>query len=164
MTQGRPVQRLHPTLWFAAEAADAAAFYCAIFPDSRIVRTMLMPPGGPAEEGAVLVVEFDLFGQRISALNTGTEKAFNEAVSMTILCDTQDEIDRYWEALLADGGEEIQCGWLKDRFGLHWQIVPAPFFEMLESPDREAAGRAMVAMMGMVKLDIAALRAAFDNN
>lgn len=159
---GSRLARLHPTLWFASEAADAAAHYCAIFPDSRIVRTLTMPPGGPGEEGATLVVEFDLFAQRISALNTGTAKPFTEAVSMTILCDTQDEIDRYWDALVADG-EPIQCGWVKDRYGLHWQIVPTPFFAMLDHPDRARAGRAMAAMMGMIKLDIAALEDAFNN-
>lgn len=154
-------QRLVPSLWFADEAEEAAKFYVAIFPDSAIVRTTRWPPGGPGREGSVLTVEFTLFGQTVTALNGSMEKPFTEAISMTILCDTQEEIDTYWYALLIDGGEPVQCGWLCDRYGLSWQIVPACLPDMLNDPDRNRASRVAAALFEMVKLDIATLESAY---
>jgi predicted 3-demethylubiquinone-9 3-methyltransferase (glyoxalase superfamily) len=156
------VQRIIPHLWYNEKAAEAAAFYVSIFPDSSVDRVTMVPsdtPSGPA--GSVDVVEFTLFGQPFMAIGAGPLDPFNHAISFMVMCADQAEIDRYWDALL-DGGQAEQCGWLRDRYGLAWQIVPAEFGEMASSPDRAAAKRASDAMMGMVKLDIAALRAAFE--
>jgi predicted 3-demethylubiquinone-9 3-methyltransferase (glyoxalase superfamily) len=148
-------------LWFDKEAEEAAAFYTSIFPDSRINHVTPMPadsPSGPA--GSVKVVDFTLFGQRFQAMTAGRHDPFNDAMSIMVLCDDQKELDRYWYALLEGGGKEVACGWLHDRFGVRWQIVPAAWDDMMSDPD-EAAGRRMAeAMMKMVKLDIAALEAA----
>jgi predicted 3-demethylubiquinone-9 3-methyltransferase (glyoxalase superfamily) len=154
--------RVVPHLWYADRAAEAAAFYAAIFPDSRVDRVTTIPtdtPSGPA--GSVELVEFTLFGQPFAAIGAGPLDPFNHAISFMVMCGDQAEIDRYWDALL-DGGRAEQCGWLRDRYGVSWQIVPEGFGEMAASPDREAAKRAGDAMLGMVKLDIAALRAAFE--
>jgi predicted 3-demethylubiquinone-9 3-methyltransferase (glyoxalase superfamily) len=156
------MQRIIPHLWYTEKAAEAAAFYVSIFPDSRVDRVTMVPsdtPSGPA--GSVDVVAFTLFGQPFMAIGAGPLDPFNHAVSFMVMCADQAEIDRYWEALL-EGGEAEQCGWLRDRYGLAWQIVPEEFGEMASSPDAAAAKRASDAMMGMVKLDIAALRAAFE--
>lgn len=156
------MQRIIPHLWYTEKAAEAAAFYVSIFPDSRVDRVTMVPsdtPSGPA--GSVDVVSFTLFGQPFMAIGAGPLDPFNHAVSFMVMCADQAEIDRYWEALLEDGEAE-QCGWLRDRYGLAWQIVPEEFGEMASSPDAAAAKRASDAMMGMVKLDIAALRAAFE--
>jgi predicted 3-demethylubiquinone-9 3-methyltransferase (glyoxalase superfamily) len=161
----KPQQKIAPCLWFETEAADAASFYVSIFPDSHIVAQMTSSvdwPGGKA--GDVVLVEFVLAGQRCQALNGGANAnaAFNESVSLSVDCEDQAEIDRYWDALIADGGEPILCGWLKDRYGLRWQVVPLALTAMLMDPDRDKARRAMEAMMQMVKLDVATLQAAFD--
>ena len=156
------MQRIIPHLWYTEKAAEAAAFYVSIFPDSRVDRVTMVPsdtPSGPA--GSVDVVAFTLFGQPFMAIGAGPLDPFNHAVSFMVMCADQAEIDRYWEALL-EGGEAEQCGWLRDRYGLAWQIVPEEFAQMASSPDAAAAKRASDAMMGMVKLDIAALRAAFE--
>ncbi len=156
------MHKIIPHLWYTEKAAEAAAFYASIFPDSRVDRVTTVPsdtPSGPA--GSVEVVEFTLFGQPFMAIGAGPLDPFNHAVSFLVMCADQAEIDRYWDALL-EGGRAEQCGWLRDRYGLAWQIVPEAFGEMASSPDRAAAKRASDAMMGMVKLDIAALRAAFE--
>ncbi len=155
------MQRITPFLWYAKEAEEAAAFYASIFPDSRVNRVVALPsesPSGPP--GSVKVVEFVLFGQEFVAMTAGPLDPFNHAVSFVVNCKDQAEIDRYWNALL-DGGTPEQCGWLKDRFGLSWQIVPTILGEMMAEPDRTKAKRASDAMMKMVKIDIAALQAAY---
>ena len=154
-------QKITPFLWYAKEAEEAAAFYASIFPDSRVIRVTSLPsesPSGPA--GSVKIVEFVLFGQPFTAMSAGPLDPFNHAVSFVVTCDDQAELDRYWNALLKGGSPE-QCGWLKDRFGLSWQIVPTVLGEMMGDPDRAKAKRASDAMMKMVKIDIAALQAAF---
>ena len=156
------MQKITPFLWYAKDAEEAAAFYASIFPDSRVTRVTAMQsesPSGPP--GSVKVVEFVLFGQTFVAMTAGPLDPFNHAVSFVVNCKDQAEVDRYWNALLQGGSAEA-CGWLKDRYGLSWQIVPTVLFEMMASPDRAKSKRASDAMMKMVKLDIAALQAAFD--
>ena len=150
-----------PNLWFDTEAEAAADFYTSVFDSSRIVSVTRYPDAGPGPVGSVMTVEFELNGQRFVGINGGPQFTFSEAVSFQITCDTQDEVDYYWERL-SDGGQEVQCGWLKDRFGLSWQVVPTGMEELLNDPDPERANRAMEAMLTMVKLDVAALRAAAD--
>ena len=155
------MQKITPFLWYAKEAEEAAKFYASVFPNSRVVRVTSMPsesPSGPP--GSVKVVEFELFGQSFTAMSAGPLEPFTPAVSFVVSCDDQAEVDRYWNALLANGGSAEQCGWLKDRYGLSWQIVPKVLGEMMSDPDRAKAKRAADAMMKMVKLDIAALQAA----
>ncbi|MDB4960500.1 MAG: 3-demethylubiquinone-9 3-methyltransferase [Myxococcales bacterium] len=157
----KPLQKITPSLWYAKEAEEAARFYVSIFPDSRIDRVTAMPaesPSGPP--GSVTVVELTLFGQSFMAMSAGPLDPFNHAISFTINCETQAEIDRYWSALL-EGGKPEQCGWLRDRYGVAWQIVPTALADMMADPDRNKARRATEAMLKMVKLDIAALKAAF---
>jgi predicted 3-demethylubiquinone-9 3-methyltransferase (glyoxalase superfamily) len=152
-----------PFLWFEKEAEEAANFYVTLVPNSRVERVTTMPadsPSGP--EGAVQVVEFTLGGQPWQAMNAGKLDPFNHAVSFMIECGTQMEIDRLWDAILGNGGKEQQCGWIRDRWGLNWQIVPKIIYQMYASPDRAAARRAAEAMMKMIKLDIATLQRAFD--
>jgi predicted 3-demethylubiquinone-9 3-methyltransferase (glyoxalase superfamily) len=156
------LQKITPTLWYAKEAEEAARFYTSIFPDSRIDRTTPLAadtPSGPA--GSVKVIELTLCGQSFIAFSAGPLDAFNHAVSFTVSCDDQPEIDRYVEAL-SRGGQVEQCGWLRDRFGVYWQIVPRVMGEMMASPDRDAARRCAEAMLKMKKLDIASLRKAFE--
>ncbi len=156
-------QKITPCLWFDGQAEEAARFYTTIFPDSRIDRVLRSTsdyPGG--KEGAVLFVEFTLAGQSYQGLNGGPHTAFNDAVSLSVNCADQAEVDRYWEALTADGGKPVQCGWLQDKYGLRWQIIPEPYVELMRGSDHEGVKRAMAAMMQMVKLDIAALRRAYD--
>ena len=155
------LQPIIPNLWFDGRAEEAAEFYTSVFPDSRIVGVARYTEAGPGPAGSVMTVEFELSGQRFVGINGGPEFTFSEAVSFQITCQTQEEIDRYWQ-VLADGGEESVCGWLKDRFGLSWQVVPAGMDELFADPDPERARRAMEAMFGMRKLDVAALRAAAD--
>jgi predicted 3-demethylubiquinone-9 3-methyltransferase (glyoxalase superfamily) len=155
------MQKITPFLWYAKEAEEAAAFYASIFPDSRVVRVTAMPsesPSGPP--GSVKIVEFVLFGQEFTAMTAGPLDPFNHAVSFVVSCDDQAEIDRYWNALLANGGSAEQCGWLKDRFGLSWQIVPTVLGKLMAQSDKAKAKRATDAMMKMVKIDIAALETA----
>jgi predicted 3-demethylubiquinone-9 3-methyltransferase (glyoxalase superfamily) len=150
-----------PNLWFDTEAEEAAAFYCGVFPNSRIVGVARYTEAGPGTPGSVMTVEFELDGQRFVAINGGPQFHFDEAVSFLITCADQEELDFYWERL-TDGGAESQCGWLKDRYGLSWQVVPTGMEELYADPDPERARRAMEAMLGMRKLDVAALRAAAD--
>ncbi|MCW2613557.1 MAG: hypothetical protein JWN08_551 [Frankiales bacterium] len=150
-----------PNLWLDTEAEQAAAFYTSVFPSSRVVGTTRYTEAGPGEPGTVMTVEFELDGQRFVGINGGPQFPFTEAVSFQITCDTQEELDRYWDAL-TDGGQEVQCGWLKDRFGLSWQVVPTGMQELFDDPDQGRVDRAMTAMLGMVKLDIRALQEAAD--
>jgi len=154
-------QKITPCLWFDTEAEPAAEFYCSVFPSSKILSVSRYGEGGPREAGLALTVEFELDGVRFTALNGGPQFTFDEAVSFQVDCAGQDDVDYYWEKL-TEGGEEGRCGWCKDRFGLSWQVVPAGMSEIFSDPDREAAGRAMDAMMTMSKLDIGALRAAAE--
>ena len=156
--------KITPFLWFDKEAEDAAKLYVSIFPNSKIHHVARYPSDGPkgVETGRVMTVEFELDGQKVIAMNAGPVFKLDEAFSFSIDCDGQDEVDHYWNALTADGGQESQCGWLKDRFGLSWQVTPRQLIEATTSPDREAAGRAFQAMMGMKKIDIAAIQRAFE--
>ncbi len=154
-------QKIVPNLWFDTEAEEAANFYLSVFENSRIVSVAHYTEAGPREAGTVMTVEFELNGQRFVGINGGPEFKFDEAVSFQITCEDQDEVDYYWEKL-TDGGEESQCGWLKDRFGLSWQVVPAGMEEVFGDPDPERAKRAMAAMLKMRKLDVAELRRAAD--
>ena len=146
-------------LWFDTQAEEAATFYTGIFKNSELGRVHRYTEAGPGPEGSVMLVEFELNGQKFSALNGGPQHTFNEAVSIVVTCADQAEVDYYWSNL-AEGGQEIACGWLKDKYGLCWQIVPAVFFEMIADPDRDKATRVTQAMLGMTKLDIAVLRRA----
>jgi predicted 3-demethylubiquinone-9 3-methyltransferase (glyoxalase superfamily) len=153
----------YPCLWFDGKAEEAAEFYTGLLPDSTIDKVWKSPaetPSGPA--GMVLVVDFTLAGQRMQALNGGPDFTFNEAVSFVIECADQAEVDRLWDALTADGGEPGPCGWLKDRYGLSWQIVPEELNRMLDDPDPERARRAMEAMLKMGKIEVEELRRAAD--
>ena len=152
--------RITPNLWFDTEAEEAAEFYVSVFPNSKITKVTYYGEAGPGPAGTVLTVDFVLDGQEFTAINGGPQFPFTEAVSLLVNCADQAEIDRYWAALTADGGQEVQCGWLKDKYGLSWQISPEGMDEVLGDPSSEKGQRAMKAMLGMVKLDIAALRAA----
>jgi predicted 3-demethylubiquinone-9 3-methyltransferase (glyoxalase superfamily) len=153
--------RLTPNLWFDTESEEAAAFYVSVFPNSSIKSVSYYGDAGPRPTGMVLAVEFVLDGQAFIAINGGTQFQFSEAISFLITCADQAEIDYYW-AKLTDGGEEGPCGWLKDKFGLSWQVAPAGMDTMLSDPNDERGQRAMRAMFGMKKIDIAALHAAAD--
>ena len=150
-----------PNLWFDTQAEEAAEFYVSVFPNSKITDVSHYGEAGPREAGMVLTVDFVLDGQRFTAINGGPQFTFDEAVSLLIECADQDEVDHYWEKL-TDGGEESQCGWLKDRYGLSWQVVPSGMNDVMNDPDPARADRAMKAMLGMRKLDVAALQAAAD--
>ncbi len=150
-------------LWYDGLAEAAAHLYTSLFPDSRIVRVDRSAADNPStKEGAVLTVEFELGGRSFLALNGGPHFKFNEAMSIVVDCADQTEVDRYWGALIADGGEPSMCGWLKDRFGVSWQIIPRQLNELLRDPDPDAARRTMEAMLSMGKLDVARLQAARD--
>lgn len=155
------MQKITTFLWYDHQAEEAARFYTSLFDDSRIVSVQHYGEAGPGVPGTVMVVEFHLAGQRFLALNGGPVYTFNEAMSLSVDCASQAEIDRLWAALTADGGEPGPCGWLKDRYGVSWQIVPTRLTEMLADPDQEKAQRAMAAMLGMKKLELPALEAAF---
>ena len=153
--------RITPNLWFDDQALEAAEFYVSIFPNARVTDVLHYTAAGPGPEGTVLSVNFELDGQPFTAINGGPAFTFTEAVSLLVDCADQAEIDYFWEKL-TDGGEEVQCGWLKDRYGLSWQVVPAGWEAIVNDPDRDRARRATEAMLGMVKLDVAALQAAAD--
>ena len=155
------MQKITPFLWFDNQAEEAAQHYVSIFPDSKIVDVMRMGDAGPGSQGAVTIVNFQLAGQDFIALNGGPQFTFTEAISLFVNCETQDEVDELW-AKLCEGGEESQCGWLKDKYGLSWQIIPKALGEMLQDKDAEKANRAMQAMLQMRKIDIAAMRKAFE--
>lgn len=154
--------KVYPCLWFDHRAEEAASFYVSLLPNSRIDNVWRSPadtPSGP--EGSVLLVDFTLAGQQLQALDGGPDFTFTEAVSLVIECEDQAEVDRLWDALTADGGEPGPCGWLKDRYGLSWQITPKRLNEMLESPDRDAARRAMQVMLAMGKIELEPLERAY---
>ncbi len=150
-----------PCLWFDGQAEQAAEHYTAIFPNSSVGEVTRYGPGSPAPEGSVMTVSFSLDGQQFVGLNGGPQFTFSEAISFQILCADQDEVDHYWERL-SEGGQHSQCGWLKDRFGLSWQVVPTVLFELLKDPDPGRAQRATEAMLGMSKIEIAELQRAAD--
>jgi len=155
--------KITPFLWFDHQAEDAAKLYVSVFPNSKINHVARYPGDGKegGETGKVMIVEFEIDGQKVTAMNAGPTFKLTEAFSFVIDCDGQDEVDHYWNALTADGGQESQCGWLKDRFGLSWQVTPKQLIQATTSPDREAAGRAFQAMMTMKKIDVAAIERAF---
>ena len=150
-----------PCLWFDTEGEEAAKFYTSVFPNSRIVHVSYYGSAGPRAEGTVLTVDFELDGQKFVALNGGPEFTFSEAISFQVGCESQEEVDAYWSKL-SEGGEEGPCGWLKDRFGLSWQIVPTRLIELLGDPDREKSQRVMAAMLNMKKIEIAELERAAE--
>jgi predicted 3-demethylubiquinone-9 3-methyltransferase (glyoxalase superfamily) len=156
------MSKVSPCLWFAKEAEEAAKFYTSLLPNSEIVkvqRNIMDSPGG--QEGSVLIVHFTIAGQSFQALNGNPQFAFNHAISLSIDCEDQAEVDRLW-AKLSDGGEEVACSWVKDRYGVSWQGVPKALPQMLADPDRAKAQRVMTAMLKMVKIDVAALKRAYD--
>ncbi len=150
-----------PHLWYVDQAEEAARFYASVIPNSSIDRVTRLPaetPSGPP--GAVTIVEFTLAGAPMMAMSAGPHHPFNDAISLMLICDTQDEIDTIWNGLLAGGGSPVQCGWLKDRFGVSWQVTPRCIGEMIADPDRQKATRVTQALMAMIKIDIATLKAA----
>ena len=158
-----PLQKIVPHLWYSKEAEEAARFYATVFPESRVDRVTPLPadsPSGPA--GSVSVVEFTLMGQSFMAISAGPHDSFNDAISFLVHCASQDEVDRYWNAILEHGGKPQACGWIIDRYGVRWQISPIALHEMLTDADPVKAKRAADEMMKQVKLDIAKLQAAFD--
>ncbi len=155
------MRRITPFLWFDGQAEEAARFYCSIFENSHIKKITRYGEAGPGPIGGVMTVEFELDGHDFIALNGGPEFKFTEAVSFSVDCDTQEEVDEFWEKL-SEGGEEGQCGWLKDRYGLSWQINPHVLGEMLDDPDPLKSRRVMDAMLAMRKIDIAGLRQAYE--
>jgi predicted 3-demethylubiquinone-9 3-methyltransferase (glyoxalase superfamily) len=148
-----------PWLWFDTEGEEAAEFYTSVFPNSRIVDVARYGSGGPRPEGTVMTVSFELEGQKLVALNGGPDFTFNEAVSFEVRCETQEEVDTYW-GKLSEGGEEGPCGWLKDKFGLSWQVVPQALYDLLSDPDQEKSQRVMNAMLQMKKIEIDGLERA----
>jgi predicted 3-demethylubiquinone-9 3-methyltransferase (glyoxalase superfamily) len=154
--------KITPNLWFDGNAEEAANFYVSLLPDSRIDKVYRSPADNPSTPaGAVLLVDFSLAGQHFTGINGGPQFPFTEAVSFVIDCEDQAEVDRLWDALIAGGGSPGQCGWLKDRFGLSWQVIPREMGELMSSPDTEASKRAMEAMLQMSKIDMNELRRAF---
>lgn len=155
------MQKITPFLWFDTEGEEAATFYTSLFEDSRIVSISRYGEAGPRPAGTAMTVTFVLQGQEFVALNGGPEFTFSEAVSFQVRCESQEEVDRFWSKL-TEGGEEGPCGWAKDRYGVSWQITPVALEELLSDPDPGRSQRAMTAMLGMKKIDIAALREAAD--
>lgn len=156
------MEEITTCLWFDGQAEEAAAMYTSIFPDSRISRVQRYGEAGPGTPGSVMTVEFELFGRPYVGLNGGPEFHFTEAVSLQVLCASQDEVDRLTEQLLAGGGEQGPCGWVKDRFGLSWQVTPRELIEMVQDSDPERSQRVMREMFTQHKLDLARLRAAYE--
>ena len=155
------MQKITTTFWMADWIEDAVSFYVSLFKDSRITNVSRYGEAMPDMKGKVLAINFELEGQKYMAINGGPNFPFTEAISLFVSCEDQAEVDRYWTALTADGGKESQCGWLKDRFGLSWQIIPAALPRLLGGPDRAGAQRAMQAMLKMKKIDVAGLEAAY---
>jgi predicted 3-demethylubiquinone-9 3-methyltransferase (glyoxalase superfamily) len=156
------MQKISPFLWFDNNAEEAMNFYLSVFKDSKVIRVARNPPGSPGPEGAFLVASIQLEGQEIIMMNGDPGHPLTDAISLTINCGSQEEVDYYWNKLLENGGKEIACGWLKDRFGLYWQVTPTILPQLLSDPDRAKAGRVMQAMMKMIKLDLAGVKAAAD--
>jgi predicted 3-demethylubiquinone-9 3-methyltransferase (glyoxalase superfamily) len=156
------MQKISPFIWFDDDAEEAMNFYLAIFKDSKVISVAHNPPGAPGPEGAMLVASIQLEGQEVILMNGGPGHPQTDAFSLMVNCSSQEEVDHYWSKLLAGGGKEINCGWLKDRFGVYWQVTPIVLIQLLSDPDRAKAGRVMQAMMKMIKLDIASIKAAAD--
>ncbi len=156
--------KIYPFLWFDTQAEEAAKFYCSIFPNSKIGKIARYGKGSPGPEGGIMTISFSLDGQEFTALKAGPRFKFTEAISFVVPCKTQQEIDHYWSKLTSGGGEESMCGWLKDKFGLSWQIIPANIGELMSNPDPQKSGRVVQALLQMKKLDIAKLTAARDRN
>src|ERR1700744_883843 len=156
------MQKISPFIWFDNNGEEAMNFYLSIFKDSKVIRVARLPSGGSGSEGAFLVASIQLEGQEIILMNGGPGHPLTDAISLTINCNSQEEVDHYWNKLLEGGGKELACGWLKDKFGLHWQVTPVMLPQLLSDPDKAKAGRVMQAMMKMIKLDIGALQAAAD--
>lgn len=154
------MQKITPFLWFNGQAEQAAKFYTSILPKSKIRKVTRYGDAGPGPTGSVMTVEFEIAGQKFITLNGDSQFKFNESVSFMVHCKTQAEVDRYWKKLTAGGGKEVACGWLKDKYGLCWQIVPTVLMELISSKDAAKSQRAMRAMMNMVQLDIAKLKQA----
>ena len=152
--------KIIPMLWFDTQAEEAARFYCSVFKKSKLGKIARYPEGGPGKPGSVMTVEFKLAGQDYVALNGGPQFKFTEAISLVVNCKDQEEIDYYWDRLLQGGGKPVQCGWLRDRFGLSWQVTPADWNKLYTGKDKAKAQRVFTAMMGMVKMDLAALKRA----
>ena len=153
--------RITPNLWFDSEGEQAAEYYVSVFPNSKITNVTYYNDAGPGPAGTVLTVDFVLDGQEFTAINGGPQFTFDEAISFLINCADQEEIDYYWNTL-TDGGAESQCGWLKDRYGVSWQVVPEAWADLLNDPDKDRVARAMQAVLGMRKIDVAAVYAAAD--
>jgi predicted 3-demethylubiquinone-9 3-methyltransferase (glyoxalase superfamily) len=160
MTMATP-QKITPFLWFNQEAEEAANLYISLFEDSKILSMSRYGDAGPGPKGSVMVVDFQLAGQRFQALNGGPHFKFTEAISLAVSCDSQEEVDKLWSRLTANGGQESQCGWLKDRFGLSWQIIPSRFQQLMQDKDPKRTQRVMQAMLTMKKFDIARLEEAY---
>ena len=156
------MQKITTFLTYDGRAEEAVELYTSLFPRSKVVQVTRYGDTGPGPKGSVMMVVFELEGQTFYALNGGPSFTFSQGISLFVSCDTQEEVDRYWSKLTEGGGKEIQCGWLVDRFGVSWQIVPKVLPELLGGPDKAKAQRVMKAMMGMVKLDIAALKRAAE--
>jgi predicted 3-demethylubiquinone-9 3-methyltransferase (glyoxalase superfamily) len=160
-TRGHVVQKITPCLWFDTEAEEAVSFYTSLFKNSRILDVSRYGDAGPRPAGTVMTVSFELEGQEFTALNGGPEFTFNEAVSFQVNCETQEEVDEFWNSL-SEGGEEGPCGWLKDRYGLSWQIIPIALNQLLSDPDPERSQKAMKAMLEMGKIDVEVLKRAVE--
>ena len=156
-------QKITPFLWFDTQAEEAANLYVSIFKNSKVTAVTRYGESGPGAKGSVMTVAFELDGQQFTALNAGPQFPFTEAVSFVVNCETQEEVDYFWEKLSA-GGKKVECGWLKDKFGLCWQIVPAQFFDLIANASPEESDRVMRALMQMQKLDLAKLQQAYDGN
>ncbi|KQX87655.1 VOC family protein [Variovorax sp. Root473] len=156
------MQKIIPCLWFDGNGEEAVKFYTAIFPKSRLTDTLLWGDVNPAKKGQLLTATFELDGQSFMVLNGGPEYKITPAISLIVTCETQEEVDYYWDKLLEGGGQPVQCGWLTDRFGVSWQVTPMPLIRMFQDKDAAKAARAMAAMMKMIKLDIATVKRAFD--
>jgi len=157
------MSKISPFLWFDTQAEEAANFYTSIFKNSKVGKIARYPEGAPADKGSVMTVAFTIDGKEFTALNGGPLFKFTEAISFLVNCDSQEEVDRYWSKLL-EGGEESRCGWLKDKYGLSWQIIPTVLGKLLSDPDPKKAKRVMESMLGMKKIDIAGLQKAYDQH
>jgi two-component system sensor histidine kinase QseC len=155
------MQKITPCLWFDTQGEEAVNFYLSIFKDAKVTDVLRYGEGAPRPKGSVLTMTFEIEGQSFMVLNGGPEYTFNPAISLAVSCKTQEEVDYYWERLL-EGGSPVQCGWLTDKFGVSWQIVPTPLIEMLKDADKAKAQRVMEAMMKMIKIDIPTLQKAYD--
>jgi predicted 3-demethylubiquinone-9 3-methyltransferase (glyoxalase superfamily) len=156
-------QKITPFLWFENQAEEAVNLYTSLFSNSKIHNVVRYGKGGPGPEGEVMTISFELEGQQFAALNGNPQFMLTEAFSFVVNCESQAEVDKYWNALIADGGEESMCGWLKDKFGLSWQIIPTVLMQMIQDKDPEKAKRVMQAMMQMRKIEISVLQKAYDN-